>query len=188
LEDGEKAMRPIKDFGPPLMDTIGPMAYSELNSMLDAGYPKGALNYWKSSFLGALTDDAIDAIVECFGACPSPMSQILLEHFHGAATRVGRSETAFPHRANGYNLVVLSQWAQAAETESCTAWARQSYDRMEPFFGPGRYVNYLGDDEPGDPAIAAYGPNYGRLQEIKVKYDPANFFHMNQNIQPPSRG
>jgi FAD/FMN-containing dehydrogenase len=187
-EDGEKAMRPIKGFGSPLMDTIGPMPYSALNGMLDASYPKGALNYWKSSFLAALTDDAIDAIIECFGACPTPMGQMLLEHFHGAATRVGVSETAFPHRADGYNLLLLSQWLEPAETDRCVAWARQSYNQMEPFVGPGRYVNYLGDDEPGDPTIAAYGPNYGRLQEVKTKYDPTNFFHMNQNIQPLSRG
>ena len=184
LEDGERAMRPIKEFGLPLMDAIGQMPYGALNTMLDAAYPKGALNYWKSRFLEALTDDAIDAVIECFGDCPSPMSQILLEHFHGAATRVGVSETAFPHRAVGYNLVLISQWTQPAETESCMSWARQSYGRLEPFFGPGRYVNYLGDDEPGDPALAAYGPNYARLQEIKAKYDPTNFFHMNQNIQP----
>lgn len=184
LEDGERAVKPIKEFGSPVMDVIGPMPYSQLNGMLDAGYPKGALNYWKSSFLRELSDDAIDAAIECFGACPTPMGQMLLEHFHGAATRVGVSETAFPHRADGYNLLVLSQWMEHAETDRCTGWARTSYSRMEPFVGAGRYVNYLGDDEPGDPVVAAYGPNYKRLQEIKTKYDPTNFFHMNQNIKP----
>jgi len=184
LEDGEKALRPLKEFGPPVMDAIGPMPYSQLNGMLDAGYPTGALNYWKSSFLRELSDDAIDAMIECFSACPTPMGQMLLEHFHGAATRVGVSETAFPHRSDGYNFLVLSQWLQPEETDRCTSWARTSYGQMEPFVGPGRYVNYLGDDEPGDPAVAAYGPNFKRLQEIKTKYDPTNFFHMNQNIKP----
>jgi len=184
LEDGEKAMRPLKEFGPPVMDAIGPIAYSQMNAMLDAGYPKGALNYWKSSFLRELSDDAIDAMIESFSECPTPMGQMLLEHFHGAATRVGVSETAFPHRSDGYNLLVLSQWMQPAETEGCTSWARTSYANLERFAGPGRYVNYLGDDETGDPVIAAYGPNYKRLQEIKTKYDPTNFFHMNQNIKP----
>ncbi len=188
LEEGEKAMRRIKEFGSPLMDTIGPIGYNELNSMLDAGYPKGALNYWKSSFLADLTDDAIDAIIESFSKCPTPMGQILLEHFHGAATRVGVTDTAFPHRKAGYNLLVLSQWLQPDDTPGCTTWARESYGQIEPFFGPGRYVNYLGDDEPGDPALAAYGPNYTRLQEIKTKYDPTNFFHMNQNIKPLDHG
>ena len=187
-EDGENAMRPLKEFGSPLMDTIGPISYSDLNSMLDDGYPAGALNYWKSSFLKELSDGAIDAMIECFEACPTAMGMMLLEHFHGAAIRIGVSDTAFPHRAEGYNLLVLSQWMNPAENDQCIAWARQSYGQMEPFVGPGRYVNYLGDDEPGDPAVAAYGPNYRRLQEIKTKYDPANFFHMNQNIRPLPQG
>lgn len=186
LEDGEKAMRPLKEFGTPLLDTIGPIPYSQLNGMLDAGYPKGALNYWKSSFLRELTDEAIDTMVECFGKCPTTMGQMLMEHFHGAATRVGASDTAFPHRAEGYNLLVLSQWMEPAVNDQCKAWARQTYGQMEPFVGPGRYVNYLGDDEPGDPAMAAYGLNYERLQKVKTKYDPTNFFHMNQNIRPLS--
>jgi FAD/FMN-containing dehydrogenase len=104
------------------------------------------------------------------------MGQILLEHFHGAATRVGVSDTAFPHRAPGYNFVVISQWMERANTDQSIAWARQSYADMEPFFASGRYVNYLGDDETGDPVVMAYGPNYRRLQELKSKYDPNNFF------------
>lgn len=184
LADGEKSMRPIKEFGSPLVDTIGPMGYSDLNGMLDAAYPKGALNYWKSSFLSALSDDAIDAIIEAFTGCPTPMGQVLIEHFHGAATRVGVSDTAFPHRTDGYNLLILTQWMDPEATVGCSAWTRESYARLEPFVGAGRYVNYLGDDEGGDPVLAAYGPNYKRLQEIKTKYDPTNFFHMNQNIKP----
>ena len=184
--EGEKALQPLKEFGSPLLDTVGPISYCELNGMLDAGYPKGAFNYWKSSFLAELSDDAIDAMIECFNRCPSPMGQMLLEHFHGAATRVPVNETAFPHRAEGYNLLVLSQWMEPADNDRCIAWGRESYARMKPFVGPGRYVNYLGDDEPGDPIVAAYGTNYRRLQEIKTKYDPYNFFHMNQNIRPMS--
>jgi len=186
LADGEKAVQPLKTIGSPAMDAIDPMPYSQLNSMLDAAYPKGALNYWKSSFLAALSDDAIDTMIESFARCPTPMGQILLEHFHGAATRVAVSETAFPHRAEGYNLVVISQWMERANTDRCIAWAQQSYARMERFFASGRYVNYLDDDETGDPVVKAYGPNYRRLQELKSKYDPNNFFHMNQNIRPSS--
>jgi FAD/FMN-containing dehydrogenase len=186
LDAGEKAVRPLKTFESPAMDAIGPMPYSQLNSMLDAAYPKGALNYWKSSFLAELSDDAIDTMIESFARCPTPMGQILLEHFHGAATRVAVSDTAFPHRALGYNLVVISEWMERANTDRSIAWARQSYAEMESFFASGRYVNYLGDDETGDPVVMAYGPNYRRLQEIKSKYDPNNFFHMNQNIRPSS--
>lgn len=184
--EGEKALQPLKEFGSPLLDTVGPISYSELNGMLDAGYPKGAFNYWKSSFLAELSDEAIDAMIDCFSRCPSPMGQMLLEHFHGAATRVPVNETAFPHRAEGYNLLILSQWMEPADNDRCIAWGRESYARMKPFVGPGRYVNYLGDDESGDPIVAAYGTNYRRLQEIKTKYDPYNFFHMNQNIRPMS--
>jgi FAD/FMN-containing dehydrogenase len=181
---GETAVQPLKQFGPPVMDAIGPLPYCQLNGMLDAAYPKGALNYWKSSFLARLTDDAIDTMIECFARCPTPMGQLLLEHFHGAATRVGVSDTAFPHRVDGYNLLVLSEWMEPANTDRCIAWARKTYSEMEPFVASGRYVNYLGDDETGDPIAAAYGPNYQRLREIKVKYDPSNFFHVNQNIRP----
>ena len=111
------------------------------------------------------------------------MGQMLIEHFHGAATRVGVSDTAFPHRAVGYNLIILGQWLRPEDTVGCTGWTRESYARLEPFMADARYVNYLGDDEP-NAALAAYGPNYKRLQEIKTKYDPTNFFHMNQNIEP----
>jgi FAD/FMN-containing dehydrogenase len=186
LAAGEAATRPLKQFGSPVMDAIGPIPYCQLNGMLDAAYPKGALNYWKSSFLAQMSDDAIDTMIECFSRCPTPMGQLLLEHFHGAATRVGVGDTAFPHRADGYNLVILSQWSDPASTDRCIAWARETYAGMEPYVAAGRYVNYLGDDEPGDPIAAAYGPNYRRLQELKTKYDPGNFFHMNQNIRPLS--
>jgi FAD/FMN-containing dehydrogenase len=184
LPDGEAAMRPLKSFGRPVLDTIGPMTYCGLNAMLDGGYPKGALNYWKSHFLRELSDDAIATMIDAFGKCPSPMSGLLLEHFHGAATRVGVSDTAFPLRSAGYNLLVLSQWASPSDNEPCIDWARAGYAAMQPFVGLGRYSNYLDDDEPGDPSAAAYGPNFKRLQELKAKYDPENFFHINQNIRP----
>ena len=93
------------------------MPYCQLNSMLDANYPKGALNYWKSSFLTELSDDAIDTMIDCFARCPTPMGQLLLEHIHGAATRVGVGDTAFPHRREGYNFLVLAQWMEPADTE-----------------------------------------------------------------------
>jgi len=186
LAAAEAALRPLKEFGKPVLDAIGPMPYADLNGMLDAAYPKGALNYWKSSFLSQLTDEAIDAMIASFARCPTPMGQLLLEHFHGAATRVGVSDTPFPHRKDGYNFLVLSEWLEPSRTDACIAWARETYGQMERFFAAGRYVNYMSDDEPGDPIAAAYGPNYRRLQEIKTKYDPENFFHVNQNIRPLS--
>jgi FAD/FMN-containing dehydrogenase len=184
LGAGDSAAQPIKKFGAPAMDVIGPMPYSQVNAMLDAAYPRGALNYWKSNFLSSLSDEAIRTMIDCFAKCPTPMGQLLLEHFHGAVTRVGVTDTAFPHRAQGYNLLVLSEWMDPKDNNACTAWAQDSYAAMQPFMGSGRYVNYLGDDEPGDPVAAAYGPNRRRLQQLKAKYDPENFFHMNQNISP----
>ena len=183
LGAGESATRPIKTFGSPAMDVIGPMPYCQVNAMLDAAYPRGALNYWKSNFLANLSDEALRTMIDYFAKCPTPMGQLLLEHFHGAVTRVGVTDTAFPHRALGYNLIVLSEWLDPKDNSACAAWARDSYTAMKPFMGAGRYVNYLGDDEPGDP-VAAYGPNHRRLQQVKAKYDPDNFFHMNQNIRP----
>ena len=101
-------------------------------------------------------------------------------------TRVGVTDTAFPHRAVGYNMLFLNQWTNPGDTERCIAWTRESYAAMRPFVASGRYVNYLDDDEAGDPIAQAYGPNYAKLRQIKAKYDPANFFHMNQNIKPLS--
>jgi FAD binding domain len=119
LEQGSAAVGPIKAFGPPVMDTLGPMPYCQMNSMLDDAFPRGALNYWKSSFLTALSDDAIDTMIECYARCPSPMSQLLLEHLHGAAARVSPGDTAFPHRTAGYNFLVLGQWMDPADDERC---------------------------------------------------------------------
>jgi FAD/FMN-containing dehydrogenase len=186
LDDGEAATRPLRQFDSPVIDTVGPMPYCQLNAMLDQAYPRGALNYWKSSFLAQLSDEAIDGMIASFAECPTPMGQVLIEHFHGAATRVGSSDTAFPHRTEGYNLVLLSEWMDHAATDRCIAWARDTYTAMGPFVGSGRYVNYLGDDEEGEPLAAAYGPNYNRLRELKARYDPENIFHMNQNIPPSS--
>ena len=186
LAAGERAAQPIKQFGAPVMDVIGAMPYSAINSMLDAAYPRGALNYWKSNFLASLSDEAIRTMIDCFAQCPTPMGQLLIEHFHGAVTRIGTTDTAFPHRAEGYNLLVLSEWMDTKDNDNdaCTAWARNSYAAMQPFMSSNRYVNYLADDERGDAVAASYGPNYRRLQQLKAKYDPENFFHMNHNIRP----
>ena len=184
LGEAEAALQPIKKFGTPIMDAIGPTSYEATNRMLDAGFPRGALNYWKSNFMMELSDQAIDTLISQFASCPSPMSGLLLEHIHGAATRVGVGETAFPHRREGYNFLVVSEWLDPAANARNIAWARESYDVMRPCFAPGRYVNYLGDDDGEDAVAAAYGPNYQRLRALKAKYDPTNLFHLNQNIRP----
>jgi FAD/FMN-containing dehydrogenase len=186
IRDGEAAVRAIKAFGRPIVDDLGPTTYCALNAALDIGYPRGARNYWKSHFLPELSDDAIEAMIESYAGCTSSMSEIYIEHVHGAATRVGATETAFPFRSTSYNFVIASQWITATDDELCRRWTRQTYAALLPFVGHGRYVNYLDDDESGDPAAAAYGVNYPRLRAIKSKYDPDNVFHMNQNIRPLS--
>ena len=184
LADGEAALRPVKQFGTPVMDALGPIPYSALNSMLDPAFPKGALNYWKSSFLTDLSDEAIAVIVDRFNACPSPMSHIVIEHFHGKASRVPMDQTACAMRITGFNVVIISQWLDPAENDRHIAWGRDTYAALEPYWGTTRYVNYLDNDEAGDPSAAAYGQNYARLRDLKTKYDPDNFFRGNVNIRP----
>ena len=185
-EAGAAAVAPVKRFGSPVMDVIGPMPYAAVNTLFDPGFPRGALNYWKSSFLSTLDDAAIDAMIARFAAAPSPMSGLLLEHFHGAATRVGPTDTAFPHRSVGYNFLAVGEWTDPAATTANVAWTRGAYDAMAPHFAAGRYANYLNSDEVTEAGAvsAAFGPNGKRLRELKQKYDPDNVFHLNQNIKP----
>lgn len=183
-EEGEAAVEPIKAFGNPAMVQMGPMPYSMVNKMLDDGFPKGALNYWKSSFLSTLSDEAIDSMIKQFSACPSGMTGMIIEHIQGAATRIRPEDTAFPHRSTGYNLLIASEWLESAETDSNIAWTRETYNILEQFMIDGAYVNYLGDDEAASRIKSAYGPNYDRLQKLKTRYDPDNVFHLNQNIVP----
>lgn len=186
LEAGAAAVAPVKRFGSPVMDVIGPMPYPAVNMLFDAGFPRGALNYWKSNFLTALGDTAIDTMIERFAVTPSPMSALLLEHFHGAATRVGPTETAFPHRTVGYNFLTVGEWLDAAASPANVAWTRDTYAAMAPHFTTGRYVNYLNADEVAEDSTvsAAFGPNWKRLRDVKRRYDADNVFHLNQNVKP----
>lgn len=183
ITDGERALRPIKECGSPLFDMIQPTSYSDLNGMFDVAYPKGSRYYWKSSFLNTLDDKVIDIVIEMVERCPSKQSGIFLEHWHGAAVRVPPDRTAFHHRREGHNLLLLSQWQDAAGREENIAWARQGFARLEPSFAKARYVNYMDQDDAADLA-GPFGGNYARLAQIKAKWDPGNIFHLNQNIQP----
>jgi len=182
--EAERELEPFKTWGSPLLVEVGPMPYPAMNTILDAGFPTGSLNYWLSSFTRGLPDELIDVAVERFATVPSPMTAILLEHFHGAVTRVGVTETAVPHRAPGWNLLIPSVWTDRAETAANIAWSRETFAAMKPHFGTGRWLNYLGDDQAEDAVRAAYGPNYDRLREVKRRYDPDNFFHLNHNVAP----
>ena len=180
---GEAAIKRFKNFGTPVMDALGPISYTAINGMLDDGFPKGALNYWKSSFLEHLSDEAIDTLVDCFASCPTTMGSILLEHFHGAVCRVKKDASAFPHRIESYNLAILGEWMAPADTEKCIAWTRDTYNAIRPFMAQRRYVNYMGEDEDSRQVTNAFGANIARLRKVKSKYDPENLFHLNQNIK-----
>jgi FAD/FMN-containing dehydrogenase len=182
-EAAEQELAPYKAFGSPLVTEVGPMPYPVINTMLDGGFPKGALNYWLSSFTNGLSDALIDTAVERYASVPSPMTPMLFEHFHGAVTRVETTATAVPHREAGWNLLIPSVWTDPADSEANIAWTKETHAALSPELSSRRWLNYLGDDQ--DAAIRdAYGPNYDRLREVKRRYDPANVFHLNHNIRP----
>jgi FAD/FMN-containing dehydrogenase len=183
-DEAERDLEPFKTWGSPVAVEVGPMPYPVMNTLLDEGYPAGALNYWLSSFTRGLTDDLIGVALERFATVPSPMTAILFEHFHGAVTRVGPTDTAVPHREEGWNLLIPSVWTDPADTDANIAWTRETFAALKPHFGTGRWLNYLGDDQADDAIRAAYGPNYDRLVDVKRRYDPGNVFHLNHNIVP----
>jgi FAD/FMN-containing dehydrogenase len=161
------------------------MAYTTLQSAPDAGFPPGRRHYWKSSYLKELSEEAIEVLAEYVSEMPSPTTGVGLQQMHGAASRVDPTATAFPHRDEHYDFLILSQWADPAESERNVEWTRSLFGAMEPFFEGGVYVNNLGD-EGEDRVREAYGANYERLLALKGKYDPTNLFRLNQNIKPPS--
>ena len=180
----ERELAPFTSYGSPLAVQVGRMPYPAMNRLLDGGFPKGALNYWLSSFTGGLTDALIDTAVERFADTPSPMNSILFEHFHGAVTRVGATDTAVPHREAGWNLLIPSVWTAPDSTADNVRWTRDTFDAVRPQLVARRWLSYLGDDQGADAVRAAYGPNYDRLRAIKRRYDPDNVFHLNHNIEP----
>jgi FAD/FMN-containing dehydrogenase len=180
----EHDLAPLRSFGSPLMEQVGRMPYPQMNTLLDEGYPQGSLNYWLSSFTNGLSDELIDTAIDQFMTVPSPMSAILLEHFHGAVTRIAPTDTAVPHRTAGWNLLIPSVWTDPGATETNIRWTRETFEALRPGFATGRWLNYLGDDQANDAIRAAYGPNYDRLRDVKRRYDPDNVFHLNHNIVP----
>jgi FAD/FMN-containing dehydrogenase len=184
-KDGQAAAAKIRTFGTVLMDAMGPIPYSALNGMLDGAFAAGALNYWKAEFLPKLGDAAIDALVSAYEKCPVPTSAILIENFHGAASRVPVDATAYALRDSGFNTLALGQWMDPAQGNATISWSRETFAALRPFAGARRYMNYLGDDEKAEEAsAAAYGPNLQRLRRLKKQYDPDNLFHLNVNISP----
>jgi FAD/FMN-containing dehydrogenase len=187
LEDGAKAVQPIKDFGPPILDMLGPIPYSTQQSMLDAGFPKGAQVYWKAAFLRDLSPEVIEILARKGDQLPTPASSLILEHFHGVAAQLAPDATAFSQRGVPYQAIIVASWQDSADADRCLAWARSTYDELQAFSTGGVYVNYLGVGDDEERVLDAYGVNYERLAGIKQKYDPDNLFRANQNIKPLAR-
>jgi FAD/FMN-containing dehydrogenase len=183
--EGERAIKAFRDFDTPLVDAVGPMPYTALQSMLDAGFPSGLQVHWRSEFVTSIPDDLIEAAVSAFERVPSPLSALMLEQFGGAVRRVPRDATAFDHRDSDYNFVIVSRWANPSDAEPNVAWARSTSDAAKPFTNGRVYVNYIGAGEAPDRVRAAFGPDkFSRLATLKRKYDPSNLFRLNQNIPP----
>jgi FAD/FMN-containing dehydrogenase len=189
LDAGERAVDPLRAFGPPLGGEIQPMAYCALQSSSDASFPAGRQHYWKSAWLTHLPDEAIGVMLDFLATKPSPRSGLSLQQVHGVAARVDPTATAFSHRgSNMYDFLILSQWDDPADAAANIRWTRACFDAMAPFVEPGVYVNDLVDDDGEDRVRAAYGANYDRLATVKAKYDPTNLFRVNHNVRPRGRG
>jgi FAD/FMN-containing dehydrogenase len=174
---------PLRTFGPPLSDLVGPMPFTAFQSGSDGSYPHGQYNYWKSHLVDELTDEAIDTAVEHARGMTSPLSLFYFQHLGGAISRAGADTAAFGHRHGSYDFNILTVWRDPAESDVHITWARNLAAAMEPF-GTGVYVNNLGV-EGADRVKAAYMPEtYERLVALKDRYDPANVFRLNQNIRP----
>jgi len=176
IEAGERAVEPLRSFGPPLVDGIGLKPYVEHQKMFDAAQPAGRCNYWKTSYLNRLGDAALEAIVESAVRMTSPHSLLALYQLGGAARL---DEAAFC-------LNIAATWTEPAESERHIAWARDAAAALEPHVGAGAYVNFLGD-EGEQRTRAAYRHDHARLASLKNAFDPDNFFRLNQNIRPSAR-
>lgn len=182
IKDAEKHLAPLRSFGSPIADMITEMPYVQLQSILDAAAPAGIRRYWKSGYFTELSDELLDIVLRNVAIRPSPLSPVLFMHMRGAATRVETNATAFGNRRDQWDSDIISQWLDAADDEKNISWTKKFWKEIEPLTN-GVYVNHLGSDD--DPRIAnAYGENFEKLKAIKKKYDPDNFFRMNNNIKP----
>lgn len=183
LADGEQHLKPLRDFGTPMADLIAEIPYVQHQALFDAATPHGIHRYWKSGNLPEIKDDFIDVVIDQAARQPSPFSFILFFHIKGAAARVDPAKTAFGLREDQWDFDIVSQWMDPVDNQVNINWTRTFWNRVEPFT-KGVYVNHLGGEEEATRVRAAYGPNYERLVALKTKYDPGNFFRLNNNIAP----
>jgi FAD/FMN-containing dehydrogenase len=185
MEDGEKALEPLRKLDHVIADLAGPMPYTALQTMFDAAHPRGDMNYWKTEFLADPDEFAAQALIESFTNVPSPLSSIEIQHGGGAIRDVPDGDAAYAYRKGDFSVSVSSKWKDSAENDRHIAWTRSTWASMKPWSAGGGYVNYLDADEDQQTIERAYGAEkYRRLAQLKRKYDPDNFFSMNHNIKP----
>lgn len=182
LDRGADVLGPLGSFGSPLMSSLGPTPYLDFQHSMEAMNVSGVSVWRKGNFFKELGEDSIDIIVNYVARAPRSFF-IGLFPYRGAVLRVAASDTAFPIREHGFELGIDCYWLNSSEAESAVDWTNSFWSAMRPFTTGAVYVNNLSDDGE-DRARAAYGANYDRLVMLKNKYDPTNFFRMNQNIKP----
>ncbi len=183
MEEGERLLAPVRNLAPPLYDNLRPMTYEALQSQRDAYWPWGRHNYFKAGYVEDLTDEVIEAFHAHTRSVPSPHSQIAVEYYHGAYSRVRVDETAYPHRQTAWSLAIGGSWDDTSESEKNINWVQAFWKDIEPLTSGGVYVNFMSAGE-DDRIKVAYGKNYDRLVSLKNKYDPTNLFRVNENIKP----
>jgi FAD/FMN-containing dehydrogenase len=183
IEQGEDYLRPLREFGKPILDSVARRPYTELQQMSDATSPRGKHYYWRSVDFGTLTDPVIDILVEHASRITSPLAAVPVYHLGGAVSRVAAEDTAFGPRIAGHNINMFGAWEpDAGDRERHVAWVREFSDAMAPH-AVGKYVNFLNDENPDD-VRAAYGQRWRRLVALKRRLDPDNLFRYNFNIDP----
>ncbi|WP_247002856.1 FAD-binding oxidoreductase [Halosolutus gelatinilyticus] len=185
LADADEVFAPLREGANPIADLGGPMAYADLQSMLDEDYPDGLRYYWKSVYLDELTDEVVDLMIRHNEAAPSALSTIDVWHLGDAVAEVPTDETAFWHREKPYMLTFEANWEDPADDDANVTWARNRIDVVRALsVASGGYGNFPGMNE--DPGTAVYGDNYDRLVELKTRYDPDNLFPGSRTIEPRS--
>ncbi|QOR38026.1 FAD-binding oxidoreductase [Billgrantia diversa] len=181
--EGERSIEPLRGFGTAHGEHIAVQPYIAWQQAFDGLLTAGARNYWKSHNFSSLGEGAIDAIVEYADSLPSSQCEIFIGTIGGQAGRAQPDAMAYASRDANYVLNVHARWETADEDAHCIAWARDFFARSKPYASDGAYVNFLTGDE-AERIEFAYGPSYGRLVELKNKFDPTNVFRINQNINP----
>jgi FAD/FMN-containing dehydrogenase len=182
IEEGEEVVRPLREFGSPLMDQIAPMPYTTVQSFSDEGFPSGQSYYWKGRLVREISDELIETLVQQFELSPVPFTVIGIQQLGNAANRVPKDATAFSHRDARYDTVAMVGWQDPGEAKVAIQWARELYERTGPFALDGLYVNDLIENDALD--LAYRDETYERLVALKDKYDPTNVFRNNANIPP----